>query len=711
MACLVYLGFNEEVVMFARTLPSVFVTAIGVLLLIGTKLIAEEKEVVPELPIKRVVMYSSGVGFFERTGKVKDDATLEMRFGSSDINDLLKSLVLEDLDGGQVTTVSYNARNPVVQSLKTFSIDLTSNPTLAGLLQQMRGERIRVTATQPMEGKILGVEQQKQMGERGAVVTRDLLNLLTEDGLCSVRLDEVRGVRLLDEKLNAELNEALGLLVQSRATDKKTVSLRCSGKGERRLRVGYIQETPVWKTSYRLVLRGDKKPFLQGWAIVENTGDHDWNDVQLSLVSGRPVSFIMDLYQPLYAVRPTVLPELFEGLQSYRHGQDLFASDLSQELGGQGGMGGMGGGGFGGGGGGFGGSGGGGRANVAEPTMGANADHERLSDVSNTSPSAANAEEVGELFRYSIETPVTLSRQQSAMLPIVNEGVAGEKVSIFNREADSRHPLSAFYLENTTQLHLMQGPLTIFDGGEYAGDGQIADIEPGAKRLVSYALDLSTEVAAESAEVSERLVMLKIVEGMLHRRDVAERKTMYRIKNSDEKGKKILIEQPFDADWKLISPKEPTEKTRNLYRFAVAVDAGAAKDLSVVEQREDDSRFTLDSLPDDRIEFYFKGAVASDKLKQSLAKLRELRGHVATAAKKTAEQLQGLGEISKEQERIRANMVPLDKSSDLYKRYLQTLGGQEDKIETLRAKLPEMRNAEAEAVKQLADFVAGLSVD
>ena len=710
--------------MFARPLVLICAaTATTVLACCGARLFAAEKEAEPELPIKRIVMYTSGVGFFERSGKVNDDATIELRFGSRDINDLLKSLVLEDLDGGQVTTVSYNARNPVNQSLKTFSIDLTTEPTLANLLRQVRGERIRVEMTPPVEGRILGVEQQKQISDKGILVTHDVLNLMTDDGLQAVWLEDVAGLRLLDEKLNAELNEALVLLAQSRTTDKKSVALRCTGKGERTLRVGYVQETPVWKTSYRLVLRDEEKPFLQGWAIVENTGDHDWKDVQLSLVSGRPVSFMMDLYQPLYAARPMVQLELFAGLQPQRHSQDLFAASSPRASGPFGGMG-MGGigGGMGGGFGGMAGYGGfGGGANVeTEPTNAASAtadhdgekeDRKRLTTATSTVPSTAKADEVGELFRYSIDAPVTLSRQQSAMLPIVNEVVAGEKLAIFNAETDSSHPLSAFYLENSTKLHLMQGPITVFDAGEYAGDGQIADIEAGAKRLVSYALDLNIEVATESAEPTERLTMVKIVEGMLHRRDVVERKTSYRIKNSDEKAKKILIEQPFEADWKLVSPKEPTEKTRSLYRFAIAVDGGAPKDLSVVEQREDEGRFALDSLPDDRIEFYFKGDVASDTLKQSLAKVREFRSQVAAAAKKTANQLQELGEISKEQDRIRANMTSLDKSSDLYKRYLQTLGQQEDKIETSRSKLPDLRKAEATATEELAKFIAGLSVN
>ncbi len=699
----------------------------------GTRdsLLADDGPREADLPIKRIVMYTSGVGFFERGGKVVDDAAVEVQFATRDINDLLKSLVLEDLDGGQVTAVSYHAQNPIGETLKTFSVDLTSSPSLADLLRQVRGERVRISGPTSVEGRILGVEEHQQIGDQGSVATWDVLTLVTEDGLRSVRLDTAQDVRLLDDKLNAELNEALALLTQARATDKKTVTLRCIGKGERRLRVGYIQETPVWKTSYRLLLREKEKPFLQGWAIVENTSDHDWKDVKLNLVSGRPVSFIMDLYQPLYAVRPRVQPELFAGLQSHRHGQDLMApvAPLKQRagrgMGGGGagfGAGGIGGGygyGMGGGGAGFGGGGIGGGGNPFQTgggLGGANAvnsgdDDERHANVRGTGQSVANAGEVGELFRYAITTPVTLARQQSAMLPIVNESVGGEKVGIYNAATEVKHPLTAFRLKNATKLHLMQGPISVFDAGEYAGDAQIADIAPGAERLISYALDLDTEVTSTAGPSVQSLASLSVAKGVLSIMEKHERSTRYRLKNAGNAGKTILVEQPFDTAWKLTAPKEPSERTRRLYRFAVDVPAGGVADLVVAETREPVKTLVLGDVGDDSVTLYLNGSIASDALKAALKKLRELRAEQAATAHKSAAVRTQLADIETEQNRIRANMNSLDASSDLSARYVKKLGAQEDTIEALRTELTKLREAETAATKKLSDFVATLAVD
>ena len=153
-----------------------------------------------------------------------------------------------------------------------------------------------------------------------------MLNLLTDDGLRSVPMDTVSRLKLVNEKLDGELKKALALLASGHATDKKAVEISFLGKGERRVRVGYIQETPIWKTTYRLVL-SDEKPLIQGWAIVENTSEEDWKDVKLSLVSGRPISFTMDLYQPLYVPRPQEELELYASLRPQVYGQDLAKKD------------------------------------------------------------------------------------------------------------------------------------------------------------------------------------------------------------------------------------------------------------------------------------------------------------------------------------------------------------------------------------------------
>lgn len=665
-----------------------------------------------EIPIKRIVMYTSGVGFFERGGKVQDDAAIELRFGTRDINDLLKSLVLEDLDGGQVSAVSYTGQNQVGRSLKTFSVDLSHSPSMANLLRQVRGERVRISGPNSIEGRILGVEERRQIDDNGVATSWEVLNLLTEDGLRSVSLDDAQDIRLLDAKLNAELQEALVLLTKARGNDKKVVTLSCTGKGERRLRVGYIQETPVWKTSYRLLLRDKEKPFLQGWAIVENTSDHDWKDVHLHLVSGRPVSFIMDLYEPLFAQRPVVRPDLFDGLQSRRHGQDLMAAAPPVQQGagfGAGGIGGapagMGGRGFGGfGAGGIGGMGGGG----GNPFGGGQSveDEERHANVENTSRSVADAGEVGELFRYAITTPVTLARQQSAMLPIVNEVIAGEKIGIYNAATEATHPLTAFRLKNSTKLHLMQGPISVFDSGEYAGDAQIADVAPGAERLVSYALDLDTEVTATPGPSVKTVVSVSVFEGVLTTVEKHVRSTQYQLKNSGDAAKTVLVEQPLDRAWRLTSPHAASEQTRSLYRFAVKVPAAGMATLEVKETREHKNDLVFGELTEDHIAFYLDGTVASDDIKAALNKLRELRADRSAKAAMVVAVRAQIAEIETEQSRIRANMDSLHDSSDLFTRYVKKLNDQEDTIEALRTDLAKLLKAEAAAAKALGDFVA-----
>ena len=275
------------------------------------------------LPLAQVILYSSGVGYFQRDGQVDGRTELELRFKTEDINDLLKSLVVQDRDGGRVTGVTYGSRDPITKILKSFSIDLTSNPTLGQLLGQVRGERVEVSIPAAVTGIIVGVETKVQPAGEDKVVQVEYLNLLTDEGLRSVPLGQVQRITLKNERLDAELRQALAVLAAGHDTQKKTVTIGFDGQGKRRVRVAYIVETPVWKTSYRLVLDDEDRPFLQGWAIVENMTDDDWKDVQISLISGRPVSFVMDLYQPLYASRPVVVPELFAGLRPQVYGEAL----------------------------------------------------------------------------------------------------------------------------------------------------------------------------------------------------------------------------------------------------------------------------------------------------------------------------------------------------------------------------------------------------
>src|SRR5262245_49804698 len=680
-----------------------------------------------DLPIKRVVMFSSGVAFFEHAGQVDGNAAVEMKFDVKDINDLLKSMVLQDEGGGRISTVSYGSKDPLTRTLATFSIDLTQNPTLADLLNQIRGEQIELDAPNKIAGTILGVEKrQVPAGKDGATVEAAFLNLLTDDGLRSVPLDGVGRIKLKNEKLDKELRQALLILATSKSNDKKAVSLSFLGAGPRPVRVGYIQEAPIWKTSYRLVLSDKDAPFLQGWAIVENTTESDWNDVGLTLVSGRPISFTMDLYQPLYVDRPEVKPELYASLRPRTYEQDLEAKDAEfarasdqnkalaerRELAGrrmageslsraplaaalppgqQAGLGGMrGGGGF------------------ASGQAGAEA--AVALNLQRGVEALANAANVGELFRYQIATPVKLERGKSAMLPIVNESVKGEKVSIYNEYTQAKHPLNGLRLKNSTDLHLMQGPITVFDDSAYAGDAQIQDLPPASERLISYALDLDTEVAPTIKQQPAAHVSVSISKGTLLTSYKHTRTKTYTIKNSGKKQKQVLVEYPIEQPWTLVEPKEPAEKTRAQYRFAVKADPGKPATLDVKEEHTQREQIALTNLDDGRIQLFLSAPQVSDAVKTALREIVKRKLAVQQAAQKRQELERQISVIDAEQKRIRENMAQLPKDSDLFRRYVTKFTEQEDQVDALRKQTTALIDEETRLKKSLDDYLTNLNL-
>lgn len=274
------------------------------------------------LPITHVFLFSSGVGYFQREGQVEGNSHVDLTFPATDVNDLLKSLVLQDMGGGKVSVVGYDSAEPVERTLRSFALDLTGNPTFGQLLNQARGEKVEVTMqastnTQPatLNGVILGMEAQRRSDQTGLLGTEvDFLNLLCTEGARSVPLKDVQRVRFLNPVLENELRRALEVLAGAHDSQKRTLSIGFKGDGKRTVKVGYVVENPIWKSSYRLVLSKDGNVHLQGWANVKNTSDEDWTNVRMALVSGRPISFQMDLYQPLYVPRPTVEPEMYASL-------------------------------------------------------------------------------------------------------------------------------------------------------------------------------------------------------------------------------------------------------------------------------------------------------------------------------------------------------------------------------------------------------------
>ncbi len=679
---------------------SVLLSAVLLAAVAAVPSFAQEAAQRPEaqLPVKQVALFSSGVGYFEHAGQVEGEAAATLTFDATQINDILKSLVLQDLDGGRVSTVTYPSQDPAGRKLRSFRIDITENPSLAGLLQQLRGEQITLSSPgSDLAGTILGVEQ-KPEAAGDEVVQRPYLNLLTDDSIRSIGIDRVVSFRLADEQLQQELNRALAVLAQARDSTKKPVELNFAGEGVRRVRVGYVVETPVWKTSYRLVLSGEEAA-VQGWAIVENQTDADWEGINLSLVSGRPISFRQDLYQPMYLPRPLVQPKQYASLrpQDYAGGmagnpfegakRDTIQTRRSQEE-----------------------AEAAPEARMRAPFAGAPLDGRDTYLLPTQSvASAASATDLGELFEYTIGG-VTLPRQSSAMIPIVTDPVKVERVSIYNAGVLARHPLNGAIVENTTGKHLLAGPVTVFADGGYAGDARLDDTPPGQKRLVSYGIDLNLLAETQPTQAASNYVGGKIMGGtlILERRHAIEQ--AYSFANQGDEARTVVLEHPRLAGWELMGAAEPYEKTDDLYRFKLEVPAGEAKQLSVRQERLDSENMAI--LRQDvgtLVTLVGNGQLPQD-VRDALEDVIKKQRAMIVTQRRLAETQKQKATISEEQERIRRNMQSVERSSDYYNRLLSKLDEQETQLEQLDEKIRALTGQLEQQRAELEAQVNNLSV-
>ena len=666
-----------------------------------------------DIPIKTVMLFSSGVGYFEHAGTVRGDGSTELRFRTTQINDILKSLVLQDLDGGKVSTITYPSQDPLEKTLRSFQVDITSNPSLAELLNQLRGAKVSMQAqAERVSGTILGVEVRRRPVPNGEPIETPILNVVTNGTFRAIDLETVSSLTLDDAQLQDELTKALTALSQARDQDKKPVTINFTGSGERRVRIGYVVETPIWKTSYRLLL-DDKTSKLQGWAIVENQTESDWNNVDLSLVSGRPISFIMDLYSPLYLTRPTVVPQLFAGLRPQLYDAGIaneLATGISvpplnarigQKAGVAGGV-----------------AGAGGRGALQAPGAPALSElrqaadalnvRDRL-DASSSVQSIASTIQLGALFQYTINN-VTLARQKSAMLPIVTDSVGIDRLSIYNAAVMAKNPLTGVRLKNTTGKHWLQGPITVLEKNSYAGDARIDDVPPGQDRLLSYGIDLEMLVDNTKNTQTSAVVTGKIVKGML----LVDRKLVstqdYLADNKSDKEKQLLVEHAIHQGWKLVDSPKPVETTSALYRFQTAVPAKKTATLTVKEELVRSETVAMLSTDIGQLLTYSRTGEIPQNVRDAIAKAIQLKQAVIDLDRQIADHTSQINDITQEQTRIRENMRTVDRTTQYYTRLLTKLNEQETSIEQLQRERTSLQTRRDTARQALEDYLGTLTV-
>lgn len=696
------------------------------------------------LPLKRVILYSNGVAYFERRGKVSGKAEINLAFKQSQVDDVLKSLVVLDLGKGRIGAVSYNSSAPPAARLNEipFSIEAATDDSatggLAGVLKQLQGAKISVTtATRTASGSILTIGERQVAAGSGEDKTKSpikthTLILTSEAGeLQSFDLNDVRGIKLLDEGAKADLTQFAEVSASARRRDAKTITVTSEGEAEREMVVSYTVAAPIWKTTYRVVLDQTGKPFFQGWAIVDNVSEEDWTDVALSMVSGTPVSFIQPIQKPLYRYRPVIpIPEdLNVDPQVHDDSEALRLAEAEPARGAVAVSAGV-----------LGGVPGRMAGGVPPPPPpkpapinnaqvqslqlnGRNVDvfanstgfarpETSVSDALTSGTSgveaAAQGAEVGELFEYRIEQPVTVRKDRSALIPILQTKMEGERVSLFNEATRKDRPMNGVRLKNTSKLTLEGGALTVLDGDAYAGEALIERLKPEEQRFISFGLDLGTLVTTKFKSERRPVFLVRAHDGIFETHySLAETKT-YTVINQTDKERVLYIEHPQRTGWKLAEGIKPTSQTLNYYRFRVELKPGARVEFPVSETQTLMDSYQLSNLSTRDVELFISNRYIDAATRAELDKLIEIQVRIGRVEGRIEALENEAEEIDEDQKRLRENIKSLKDTADakqLIARYIAKADQQETRLEQINR---EKKEAQAEAARLQAELRAAI---
>jgi hypothetical protein len=689
-----------------------------------------------QLPVTRVALYKNGVGFFEHSGQVSGNQSVTIDFTTAQLNDVLQTLTALDLNGGRISGAGYNSTTPLDQQLKSLPLALGEDPTDADLYSAIRGAHVEVTGSgATFTGRILNMETRtipSPTPNAPATEKRFLTVISDSSAVRSLELTPATQVRLLDTSLHTDLNRYLELLASTRNQSLRHLTLQDNGAGARDLRVSYISEVPIWKSTYRILLTSGpakasttQTATLQGWSVVDNTTGSDWNNVQLSLIAGSPQSFIQPLSQPIYSRRPEIPVAQDAQLtpQTHESGEDakVLKENGPPPVAGVAGMSGMGSG--------SGVAGGvmGGIGNASSRDINSNAFH-GMSAAQSVAVAAAmpmiayetaaadslapqtTTSAFDDYFEYKLTEPVTIRKNESALVPILQTKVDAEPVTLWSQQQPIA--LRALWIKNTSNLTLDRGSFSIVENGNFGGEGLLDPIHPNERRLLSYAADQAVRVTTESNRDTNRVISVTAAKGVLvmHRSEVAE--ITYVVRNAATDNRTVILEHPVRNGFHLDSDPKPEETTPAAYRFRVNAAPGETVHLQVGEKRGLSSTYQLTRSDDNQLNFILNQTDHNPQLVQALQPILDARRRVAEAQAAVDAVNQRLTTLRGEEERQRANIVALkDSDKSARQRFVNELNQSEDRIAAAQKDFIA-RDAELKAAQQdLANKIESLQIN
>ena len=664
----------------------------------------------PELPLTDLTLYRSGVGSFTHIANIEGTETFDLRFATEAVDDVLKSLLMLDSAEGGSHSVSYQSREDLSRRLAKFSINLSAASSTTDLFNQLRGVEVTLTTSDTTRtGTILGVERRSSADRSTSPPTQtneSIVNIITDTGIRSIPIDTINNYTFTDKELADELNRALRTLVENRTDNVRDMAITFANDSadRRAVAITYVREMPVWKTAYRVVIPDEKdadatgKLTLQAMAIIENTTAADWSDVRLSLAAGRPISFTMDLDKAIYAPRPNYPVPVFGGLANLAKAATQFASS---------------------------GAGLGYSKRAREESMrdlaaqsemaldGMNfADEARLVAPSMTRGSMGDAlssgDQAGGQFIFTLDSPLNLESQQSAMLPIASTSVTGDAVSFYSFDDVPKHPLLGIRFTNDTGLHLMPGPVTVYDADRYAGDAQIPHTSRNDEKRFTFALDLDVH-ATRTTEDDRYDVSHSINEGLLRKISRHERTFTYTLKNLDSRTRTVVIEHRKVSGIVLGVPED--EKHLSKVTREITIEPGESTSIDIVERSQQSHQYRMGEFDADTFIATATEGTLSEPLIAAMKKASRMKRDISSTESQISRHSDRIKGIFSDQSRIRSNMNKLDRNSELYQIYYTKLTDQEHEIAELELNIDTLKSGLATKRSEYAEFLSNLNID
>jgi hypothetical protein len=669
------------------------------------------------LVLKRVQLSTGGVGSFEYEARVTGDATLSLEVRRDQVDDVLKSIVVYDDQGG-VGTIGLPGAEPLDTAFRElpFSSDDLGSP--AALLTALKGAEVETDGARALTGRVLSVTEESAQTANGAgTTTRHRVSLMTADGIRQLILEDADSLRFTDPRVRAQVDAALLAISDNARRERRRLSVRSLGNGakaERTVRVAFVAATPLWKATYRLSLPATGSATngqpgggaLQGWAVLENLSGEDWRDVDLSVVSGNPVTLRQALYTPYFVERPEapvevlgrVLPTSDEGgvALAQSRGMAEAAPPRATAMA---------------------------PAAMAAPMAVPMAKSAPFADAAPPPPAPqaaivqsaeANVADTSTqvLFRYP--QPVSLVNGGTLMMPIISRALPTERIALYQPNTQPRHPLAALRLRNDSGTALPPGLLTFYEtvnnAPTHVGDARMATLPVGESRLLSFAVDQAVTID-RAEQPSRRLTRASIADGALLLTVSDRQTTTYTVAGARDADRNLVIEHPRRPGWTLVDPKEPTvEATANAYRLALPIPAGKTVTLTASLERPRQERILLTDLSADQLTIQAASQELPAALRDALLKLASLRAAVAEKERRIADIERDQRERITEQERLRDNLAALPAGSDLHKRTLAKMGDAETRLDALSRDLTAAR-AEADTARAtLRERIRGLTL-